>query len=384
MIGASLNCASGGRAFAGPWSTQPLVGVAAEYATNPGLISVHGQSETHAALLLDLPFNYDLDTVHYAVIPRVRYSDTTGYSSVTSNYLHLDASAKFANEIDAATLTGALYQDSSLLYAGEVANGVGVRRDTASVGVNWQHSLSERAQFQLDTNAVRTRYAQSVQLGNLVDYSDVGVSPAVSYTVSELSTVRILGGVSRYKSLNGLTDSDSTNLQLGWDHHFDELWSLSTTAGYSKSIDHYHYVFETIGSSQNGAVYSANLTRQTETLTATAGATRALTPTGFAFLTRQDTVNGQVNYSYSERLSFAASVTWANIAEPLLTGGYSTRRFYNGDISANWHWTEQWILSLHVNKIGQRFGAQAGQRPVSPTSDGVSLEISRHFYQTNQ
>jgi len=314
----------------------------------------------------------------------VRYSDTTGYSSVTSNYLHLDASAKFANEIDAATLTGALYQDSSLLYAGEVANGVGVRRDTASVGVNWQHSLSERAQFQLDTNAVRTRYAQSVQLGNLVDYSDVGVSPAVSYTVSELSTVRILGGVSRYKSLNGLTDSDSTNLQLGWDHHFDELWSLSTTAGYSKSIDHYHYVFETIGSSQNGAVYSANLTRQTETLTATAGATRALTPTGFAFLTRQDTVNGQVNYSYSERLSFAASVTWANIAEPLLTGGYSTRRFYNGDISANWHWTEQWILSLHVNKIGQRFGAQAGQRPVSPTSDGVSLEISRHFYQTNQ
>jgi hypothetical protein len=393
MIGLSLNCASGGRAFAGPWSTQPVVGVAAEYASNPALFSVHGQSEAHAALFLDLPVNFDLDTVHYAVTPRVRYSDTTGYSSVTSNYLHLDASAKFANEIDAATLTGALYQDSSLLYAGEVANGIGVRRDTASVDANWQHALSERAQFQVDANAVRTRYAQSVQLGNLVDYSDVGVTPAASYAVSELSTVRILGGVSRYKSLNGSTDSGSTNLQLGWDHHFDELWTVSTTAGYSKSTNHYHLVLatignylviETIGSSQNGAVYSANLTRQSETLTATASATRALTPTGFAFLTRQDTVSGQANYNRSERLSFSASVTWANIAEPLVTGGYSTRRFYDGDISANWRWTEQWFVSLHVNKIGQRFGAQTGQGSVSPTSNGVSFEISRHFYQTNQ
>jgi hypothetical protein len=384
MIGVSLNCATGSRAFAGPWSTQPVVGVAAEYASNPALVSASGKSEVHEALFLDLPLNCDLDTVHYALIPRVRYSDTTGYSSVTSNYLHLDASAKFANEIDAATLTGALYQDSSLLYAGEVANGVGVRRDTASVDANWQHALSERAQFQVDANGVRTRYAQSIQFGNLVNYSDVGVTPAVSYAVSELSTVRILGGVSRYKSLNGFTDSDSTNLQLGWDHHFDELWTVSTTAGYSKSTNHYHYVFGTIGSSQNGAVYSANLTRQTETLTATASVTRALTPTGFAFLTRQDTVNGQVNYSYSERLSFAASVTWANIAEPLLTGGYSTRRFYDGDISANWRWTEQWFVSLHVSKIGQRFDVQTGQGSASPTSNSVSFEISRHFYQTNQ
>jgi hypothetical protein len=384
MIGTGLHCASGSRAFAGPWSTQPLVGVAAEYASNPALFAVDPKSETHAALFLDLPFNYDLDTVHYAVIPRVRYSDTTGYSSVTSNYWHLDASAKFAGELDTATLTGLLYQDSSLLYAGEVANGIGVRRDTASVDLNWQHALTERVQFQLDTNAVRTRYAQSAQLNSLVDYSDAGVSPAVSYAVDELNIVHLLGGVSRYKSLNGFTSSDSSNLQLGWDHHIDELWTVSATAGYSKSANQYHFAFLTIDTSQKGAVYSVNLIRQSETLTATATATRALTPTGFAYLTRQDTVNAMINYSYSERLSFAAGMTWANIAQPLITGGYSTRRFYDGDVSANWHWTEQWVLSLHVNKIGQQFGAQPGQHSVSPTSNGVSFEISRQFYRTNQ
>ena len=383
MAGVSLSSATG-RVFAGPWSTQPLVGVVGEYASNPALTSVGGTSETHAALLLDSPVNYDLDTVHCAVIPRVRYGDTTGYSSVTSNYLHLDASAKIANERDTTTLTGVLYQDSSLLYAGGLANGSGVRRDTASLDLNWQHMLSERVQFQLDGNAVRTRYAQSAQVSSLVDYSDAGVSPALSYTVSELSTVRLLGGVSRYKSLNGFTDSNSGNLELGWDQHLDELWTVSATAGYSKSTNQYHYPLITIDSAQNGTVYSVNLSRQTETLAVIASASRSLTPSGFAFLTRQDTVNGLMNYSYSERLSFTAGMTWANIAQPLLTGGTSTRRFYDGDVSANWHWTEQWILSLHVNKLEQQFSAQSGQRDASPTSSGVSFEISRQFYRTNQ
>lgn len=383
MIGLSLICA-GGRASAGPWSTQPLVGVATEYVSNPALIAVGPKSETHAALYVDLPVNYDLDTVHYSLIPRARYSNTTGYSSVTSNYWHLDASAKYARELDIMTLTGALYQDSSLLYAGELSNGIGVRRDTASLDANWQRALTERAQFQLDANAVRTRYAQNTLSSSLVDYSDAGLSPAVSYAFSELSTVRLLGGVSRYRSLNGFSDSNSADLQLGLDHHFNELWMASATAGYSKSANQYHFGFITIDSTQKGAVYSVNLTRQTDTLTAIMTASRALTPSGFAFLTLQDTVSGLVNYSYSERLSFAAGVTWARIAQPLLTGGTSTRRFYNGDISANWHWTEQWVLSLHVSKIGQQFSAQLGQRAVSPTSNGVRLEISRQFYRTNQ
>jgi hypothetical protein len=383
MVGLSLGAASG-RVFAGPWSTQPLVGVAAEYASNPPLVAANSKSEANAALFLDLPVNYDLDTVHYAVIPRVRYSNTSGYSSVTSNYWHLDASAKFADERDTTTVSGALYQDSSLLYAGEVANGVGVRRDTASVDVNWQHALSERAQFQLDGNAVRTRYGQSAESGNLVDYSDAGVSPAVSYAVSELTTVRLLGGVSRYKSLNGFTASNTANLQLGLDQRISELWTLSGTAGYSKSTNQFNFGFITLDSTQNGAVYSVNLTRQTETLTATVSAARALTPTGFSFLTRQDTFNGLLNYNYSERLSFGAGATWANIAQPLLTGGDSTRRFYNVDLSINWHWTEQWILSAHLNKIGQQFGAQPNQPAVNPSSNGFSLELSRQFYRTNQ
>ena len=158
---------AGGRVFANPWSTQPLIGVAAEYASNPDLIAPSPQSETHAALFVDLPMNYDLDSIHFAVTPRVRYSNTTGYSSITSNYYHLDSSAQFLNDLTSLTFTGSFYRDSSLLYAGGLANGIGERRDTSTADVNWQRLLTERVQFQLDVNTARTLYGQETALTEL-------------------------------------------------------------------------------------------------------------------------------------------------------------------------------------------------------------------------
>lgn len=382
MVGVSLSGAAG-RVFAGPWSAQPLIGVSGEYASNPQLIASRARSETHAALIIDCPVNYDLDTVHFAVVPRVRYGGATGYSSVASNYYHLDASAQFSDEFGSLTFTGTQYLDSSLLYAGELSNGIGVRRNTSTADVNWRRSISERLQFQFDANTARTRYAQTVS-ANLVDYRYSTLAPAFAYGVNERDTLRFLGSVSRYKSLNGLTDSDSANIQLGLDHHLNELWKLSTSAGYSKSTNRYHYFFAPLEYTQKGTVYSANLTRQGEVLTMTASASRALAPTGSAFLSRQDTVNAFANYSYSDRWTFGASATWQNVADPVITGGSAHRRFYNAYLSATWHWTEQWTLGLQVSKVGQQFAPQLGRPLVSPTSNGVRLDISRQFYRTNQ
>jgi hypothetical protein len=382
---------AGGRVFANPWSTQPLIGVAAEYASNPDLITSSPQSETHAALFVDLPTNYDLDGVHFAVTPRVRYSNTTGYSSITSNYYHLDSSARFLNDLGSLTFTGSFYRDSSLLYAGGLANGIGERRDTSTADINWQRVLSERVQFQLDANTARTLYGQSTALTDLVDYRYSSASPSFAYLISERDTIRVLGGVGRYYSLNGSTSSDSVNLQLGFDHQLNEFWKLSSSAGYSKSTNEYNYnfyqyydgfyfpVFETLKGRQTGGVYSASLTRQGEVLGVSVGASRALTPTGLVFLTRQDSVNAAVNYNYSERWTFNASVLWQNLSNPAIGGGSVDRRFYDIDLSAQWHWTEQWSVTLGARILGQRYDHPA----VSAVSNGLSLEISRQFYRTN-
>lgn len=383
MSTASLLCTNG-RALAGPWSTQPLIGVAAEYASNPELAAPAGRPETHGALFVDLPVNYDLDQLHFSAIPRVRYGGASGYSSVTSNYYHLDASAQYVDEFGSLTWAGSQYRDSSLLYAGELSNGIGVRRDTTVADVNWQRALSERLQLQFDASTTRTLYARSAAATNLVDYRYSSLSPAFVYTINERDSLRILGSVSRYKSLNGLTDSDGDTVQLGFDHHLNEIWKLSTTAGYSKSTNQYHYFFGNFENTQNGTVYSANLTRQGEVLTVVAGAARALIPTGFAFLSHQDTYNAAGSYAYSERWTFGASATWQNVMDPVIAGGSGRRRFYDVDLSANWRWTEHWTLSAHLLKIGQQFTGRSGEPPINPTSDGVRLEISRQFYRTNQ
>ena len=386
----SLFSASG-RVSANPWSTQPLIGVAAEYASNPELVASSPQSETHAALLVDLPLNYDLDAVHFAVTPRVRYSNTTGYSSITSNFYHLDSSAQFMNDLSSLTFTGSFYRDSSLLYAGGLSNGVGERRDTSTADINWQRILTERVQFQFDVNTARTLYGQNTALADLVDYRYSSASPSLAYSINERDTLRVLGSAGRYYSLNGSTSSDSLNLQLGYDHRLNEVWKLSGTAGYSKSTNEYNYnfyefhdgfifpVFETLKSRQYGGVYSMSLIRQGEVLGASAGVSRALTPTGLAFLTRQDSVNASVSYNYSERWTFTANAIWQNLSNPVIGGGSVDRRFYDIDFSAQWHWTEQWSVTLGARILGQRYDLPA----VSAASNGLSLEISRQFYRTN-
>src|SRR5271165_4059613 len=236
MIG--LRFASGA-ASAESWSTQPMIGVIGQYASNPALIAVP-QSETNAALVLNLPVNYDFDNFHFVATPSARYGNATGYSSVTSNYFHLDTSAQFANDLGSTTVSGALYRDSSLYYAGGIQNGVGVRRDSSSADINWQRLINERTQLQLDLNAARTTFAQNDAqnaLNSLIDYRYISFSPAVAFDLSERNDFRIIGGVGRYQSLDGATESNSVSPQLGFDRRLSELWTLKTTAGYSRSTD---------------------------------------------------------------------------------------------------------------------------------------------------
>jgi len=382
---AIVNCTfTSARVLADPWSTQPLIGLAAQYSSNPVLAASNTRSETNAALFVNSPINYDEDAFHFAAVPNLRYSNQSGYSSVTSDYFHLDSSAQFTSEFGALNLTESLYQDSSLLYAGGLVNGIGVRRDTSTSDISWQHLLTERAQLQLDLNTTRVLFQQGAALSDLVDYRYSSASPSFSYAVNERDTFRVLGGVSRYYSLNSLTSSQSDNLQLGYDHKMNELWTLTATYGYAKSKNYYDFIYfghflGVIRSTENGAVYSVNSTRQDEHLALTFAASRALTPTGFAFLTRQDRLSVGGSYTESERWTYGGAVTWQALNNPVEGGGSTESHYYSANFSATWHWTEQLLVTLSATKVAQSYGAPT----VSAASTGVSLQISRQFYRTN-
>jgi hypothetical protein len=374
-----------GSASAGPWSIQPQLGASADYDANPALIEFNAHSEEHIAALVSLPLRFDGDAIALSLSPSARISNSSGYSSLASSYTHVDASAQFSNELGSATLQGGLARDSSIYHVGGLVNGVGVRRDTASTGADWTRSLTERSVLQLDASWTRVNYGQNALL--LTDYKYLNAGPTFAYQVTERDTVKVLSKFGRYQSLDGLTESTSENLELGFTRQLNELWSLSTTAGYTRSKNSEKFFLGpffigSFSSNLNGAVYAATLTRQNEQFNFSGGISRSLQPAGFAFLSRQDSVNLTATYVKSERWDFALSTVWDQARNPrpvgvqgvLGTADIDIRYFY-AQLTADWHWTEQWIISMHATRVSQ----ESHPPPFSAASSGVSVDIVRHF-----
>jgi hypothetical protein len=376
----------GNRVLSSPWSAQPTVGVIGQYSSDPILLPGPGHEEANGAVTLNLPVNYDEDAFHFAATPTVRYGNASGYSSLTSNYFHLDSSAQLASELGSITLSGALYRDSSLLYAGELANGIGERRDTSSLDLKWARNFTERLQGQAEISTARTLFGQlsEDEFNPLVDYRYSSLSPSLGYSVTERDTVRAIGGVSRYQALNDVSESDSYSLQLGYDRQLSELWGLKVTAGYARAEDRqnfyfYQFLLGHIDTVQNSTVYSANLTRQGEHLTLTLGASQGLAPTGYFYLSRQQSATAVAHYVFSEKWTMDGSASWQSNHNPLTTGGTAEARYYSVALSGTWHWTEQWFIAVQATKVAQRYGEPA----VSAASDGISVQIARQFLRTD-
>lgn len=387
LLGAVLVSSMG---KAGPLSTAPLLGVMSEYSSNPYLLSAGEHAVSDVAVLFSAPTFYDLDAVHYSLLPSVRYSDGGSYASLNSNYFHLKASAAFLSDLNALTFNSAAGRDSSLYQNGLSSNGVGVRTDAASAGLDWQHSITERASLAVDAGWNRVLYSQTASSTGLVDYRYLSLGSSASYAVSELNKIQISAGVGGYSALDGMTESKSYSLQAGIERRLTEIWSFSLAAGYARSNNSQEVFFGpyfigttklgpfylgTVKSQQDGPVYSVGLIRKGETLTLKASASRAYTPSGFEFLSRQDIAAIDLSYISTERWNFGAGVKYQNNANPLSNGALSTTRYFSGQISANWNWTPNWTISLQTTWVQLKYEVP----PMSAQSTGVSLEISRQF-----
>jgi hypothetical protein len=378
-MGATLSMLVG-NASAGPWNFEPRIGVSTTYDTNPGLRELDPVSETHVAALFNLPLRYDADGVEFSLTPNGSISNSSGYSSLASNSLHLDANAQFSNDLGSTVLQGGLARDSSLYHAGGYVNGVGVRRDTSDIAGDWNRYLTERSQIQLDLSWSRVRYDQPPNATILVDYRYFSAGPTFVYALSERNSLKALGSFGDYQSLDGITGSKSENAQLALVRQMSELWSLTASAGYSHSLNSQKvyfgpYLLGSVTFDQNGAVYAVNVNRQSEKFNLSGGVSRALTPTGFAYLSRQDGVNLNATYTRSERCDFSLAAVWQKVSNPTVKEVNSGVHYLNARLTANWHWTPQWIISMHVARITQQYGPP----PVSAASSGVGLDFTRQF-----
>jgi hypothetical protein len=379
-------------AGAGVWVTEPVIGVAAEYSTNPDLLYVPHSSEADGAILIDAPTTYHADNESLSIQPSFRFANRSGYSSLTSDYEHLTAVGEFDTELGTLTATGELARDSSLYYTYSLNGSEGVRRDTTSADAAWSHAFTERLSFNWDINTSRVVYGQSSTITTLTDYHYSNASPALSWAYDERTTVKLLAAVGLYDSTNLETKSVNSNAQLGVVRQLTELWTLTASAGYSRetnSVSTYEYIPVYIGpfligfekefvhleSTENGTVFNVNLTRKGERLALTGFGARSVVPTGFAFLATQTNYGVSFDYPRTERWKFDGSVQRNTFKEPQSFGAVVDDTYLSFNLSAAWLVTEKWTLTLQASKVTARYSPPF----VDVASTGVSLQLSRHF-----
>ena len=382
---------------AGVWGTQPVLGVSADYASNPALLTIPDTAETHAALLLDAPASYVGDAYKLTILPSFRLSDSQGYSTLDSDYEHLTVSNEFDTARSTFTVAAMVGRDSSL-YRDYLLNGsAGVRRDSGTVDLNWDRHMTERLDFDADLNSQRVRFAESAGSSlnsSLTDYKYTSLSPTLSWDESERGKLTASISVGRYDSLSAETESENANLQLGFVQKLSAIWTLSASAGYSRADNQAEetvcseYVITPSGifclvpvgvdykSTQNGTIFQASLTRQTSLWTLTATASQQLAPTGFAFLSRQDLYELRAIYAVSPRWTITGDARENSYQQPTASGvGSAELRTTSLQASAAWLWTEHWTLTMNASYVTEHYGS-----PSTSLSDtSVSVEVSRQF-----
>jgi len=389
LLAAMLKAESG---RAGVWVTEPVLGVAAEFSTNPGLLYVPHTNETNGAILIDAPTTYHEDNESLSIQPSLRIANSSGYSSLTSDYAHLTAVGELDTELGTLAATAEIARDSSLYYTYNLNGSVGVRRDTTLADLSWTHAFTERLSFNWDLNSSRVIYGQSTTFTTLTDYHYSSAMPALSWSADERTVVKLLAGVGLYESSDGMTKSSNANAQLGVVRQLTELWTVTATAGYSRERDsasEYEEVpfyigpflvccereFVNLRSTENGTVFSANLTRKGELLSLAATASRSVVPTGFAFLATQTTYALSFDYPRIERWTFDGSVQKSTTKVPQALGPLIDDSYLSLSLSAAWLVTEKWTLKLQATRVTARYSPPT----VDVASNGVSLQLSRHF-----
>ncbi len=407
---AAIGAGHVGICIAGVWVTSPSLSIVGEYSSNPALLNAtRNTGVAGGAIQVDAPTSFRDDAFKFSVLPSIRQSSSSGYSAVTSDFEHLNLASEYGTGRSTLTANAGITQDSSLAYNNLSSGTAGVRRDAVMSDLNWDQHITERIDYQLDANTQRVNFGHSSGVSplQLVDYEYSSVAPGINWSSSERTRIMLSGAVSRYNSIDThdafggryATESRSANLQLGFVRKLGELWTFSALGGYSRAlneIDSNEYdVFFSLNtpdapptveitplraeSSQAGSIYAAQLTHKGDLLTLSAGAARQLAPTGFAFLSRQDTYEVNAGYTLSERWSFSVEahlVRYQNSYTNVHVSGSSPSAYTRYvTASANWHWTERWVVGLAASHVSEN--VEFSQYNVA--SNEVTLSLTRTF-----
>jgi len=199
-------------------------------------------------------------------------------------------------------------------------------------------------------------------------------------------------GAARFDLRDQPYRTDSTNVQLDLTRTLNERWSLLMSIGISRltsTLTVYqpvlvqdpqgglHLVLQRFDlvSQPSTANYALNLQRKSERWTLELAASRALQPSGFGALARQDDVSLTASHNWSERLALGGTIHGSRLYDASGRLSLGNRRYYDLDLNADWRITERWTMSLQVALYLERQQSGGFTRSNVP----VFLTLSRQF-----
>jgi|GEM_PF-3575268 len=156
-----------------------------------------------------------------------------GQSDENHTNPHLSLTYYLRGETDTFSTSAIFLRD--LTVEGELAN-TGLllalqRRDDLLVTPAWTHFFSERLQGQILLSAEAAKYTGAGAAIGLSNYHNYALPISASYATSERDTLTIAATTSFYSADQIVSQTQSEELQLSWQHKFDERGVISIDGG---------------------------------------------------------------------------------------------------------------------------------------------------------
>jgi len=367
------------------------VSLAADYNSNPFLVTDHASAAESAAVQGTIPLTYSNEAQSFDLWPRVRLAKSRGDAELLTDYEYLDGDWHLNSERSSLVLAASWHRDSTFynLYENAELRGHSLPRLEEEASISWQRSVSERSSLQASSSYDQSQYSAQSGL-RLENYNYLQGALQYQLALSERWGWSSGLGIGRYELRNQDSSNENRFVQTSLTRTLSERWSASMQLGYSRvsssaqsflcceivSLPTGGFALEYVPvreSSTGGVVsYALSLDRKTELLELGFSASRSVQPSALGGLVTQNDVKLDANLAWNERLGLLASISASQQTNSLAqqAGPSTNRSNYVVSAGANWQWTEHWALGL-------LFGYDLARiDPQNPLGRGTSASVT--------
>jgi hypothetical protein len=178
----------------------------------------------------------------------------------------------------------------------------------------------------------------------------------------------------------GQTTSDSYNINLSMDYLFSEKLTLSGTVGGRFTQSENQFALQTVNSQSTGLLFNTAISYKDQNLSSVLALSRSLMPSSLGQLQEQSTLNLNLTYHITERLSAGLSTSYQ---QSILLDNSSQLTRENIVIQPSIHWkvSSDWTLSGSYRYRNQ--SVNSSMQDISADSNLFMLSINYNWQGLN-